>query len=57
MLESTSATFPGFRLISYWKRLVMSRALRLEYDNVPERVVEIAAPDDASEDAMRIFDE
>ena len=21
MLESTSATFPGFRLISYWKRL------------------------------------
>ncbi len=22
MLESTSATFPGFRLISYWKRLV-----------------------------------
>ncbi len=24
MLESTSATFPGFRLISYWKRLPSS---------------------------------
>ena len=41
----------------YEMHAVMSRALRLEYDNVPERVVEIAAPDDASEDAMRIFDE
>jgi hypothetical protein len=26
---------------------IMTRALRLEYDDVPERIVEIAAPGDA----------
>ncbi len=36
----------------------ISRALRLEYDDVDERVVEIPAPDpDASQDVMRTVDE
>lgn len=41
----------------YEMHAVMSRALRLEYDDVLERVVEIAAPVNACEDAMRIFEE
>ena len=31
----------------------MCRALQLEYDDVPERVVEIAAPAGAATDVMR----
>jgi len=34
---------------------VMTKALRLEYDDVPERVVEVAAPD-AGGDPMRMVD-
>jgi hypothetical protein len=34
----------------------MSRALRLEYDDVDERVVEIAAPSGSSNDVMRMVD-
>jgi hypothetical protein len=33
------------------------RALRLEYDDVDERVVEIAAPADASDDVMSMVDD
>jgi alkylhydroperoxidase family enzyme len=36
----------------YRMHATMTRALRLEYDDVPERVVEIAAPKGASEDVM-----
>ena len=35
----------------------MSRALRLEYDDVDERVVEVAAPGDAAQDVMAVVDE
>ena len=35
----------------------MCRALRLEYDDVPERVVEIAAPADGNQDAMGVVDD
>ena len=36
---------------------VMSRALRLEYDDVDERIVEIAAPEGGSDDVMRMVDQ
>jgi hypothetical protein len=35
---------------------VMSRALRLEYDDVEERVTEIAAPEAGSMDVMSMVD-
>jgi len=35
---------------------VISRALRLEYDDVPDRIVEVAAPGAASGDVMRMVD-
>lgn len=41
----------------YEMHAVMSRALRLEYDDVPERVVEIAAPENGSDDVMQMVDE
>ena len=40
----------------YEMHAVMSRALRLEYDDVDERIVEIAAPQGAKQDAMRMVD-
>ena len=36
----------------YEMHALMSRALRLEYDDVPERIVEVAAPDGAGGDFM-----
>jgi hypothetical protein len=36
---------------------VVSRALRLEFDDVDERVVEIAAPKGASSDVMSMVDD
>src|SRR5262249_36232769 len=42
----------------YDMHAVMSRALRLEYDDVPERIVEIPAPkQDQSQDVMAAVDE
>ena len=41
---------------TYMMHAVMSRALRLEYDDVDERVVEIAAPDEAASDVMAMVD-
>lgn len=41
---------------TYMMHAVMSRALRLEYDDVDERVVEIAAPDSGSQDVMSMVD-
>lgn len=41
---------------TYMMHAVMSRALRLEYDDVEDRVVEIAAPKDASLDVMGMVD-
>jgi len=41
---------------TYMMHAVMSRALRLEYDDVDEPVVEIAAPDDAGSDVMAMVD-
>ena len=40
----------------YDMHAVMSRALRLEYDDVDERVVEIAAPDAGPDDVMSMVD-
>ena len=42
---------------SYMMHGIMCRALRLEYDDVDERVVEIDAPPDANLDVMRVIDE
>ncbi len=41
---------------TYMMHAVMSRALRLEYDDVDERVVEIAAPERGSQDVMSMVD-
>lgn len=41
---------------TYEMHATMSRALRLEYDDVDERVVEIAAPTGASADVMSMVD-
>ncbi|GAB5453487.1 MAG: carboxymuconolactone decarboxylase family protein [Halioglobus sp.] len=40
----------------YEMHAVMSRALRLEYDDVDERIVEVAAPEGGSDDVMRMVD-
>jgi alkylhydroperoxidase family enzyme len=40
----------------YEMHAVMSRALRLEYDDVDERIVEIAAPGGGSDDVMSMVD-
>lgn len=40
----------------YEMHAVMSRALRLEYDDVDERIVEIAAPEGGSDDVMSMVD-
>ena len=40
----------------YEMHAVMSRALRLEYDDVDERIVEIAAPAGGSDDVMNMVD-
>ena len=42
---------------TYMMHAVMSRALRLEYDDVGERVVEIAAPEQDSIDVMSMVDQ
>lgn len=41
---------------TYMMHAVMSRALRLEYDDVDDRVVEIAAPDSGSQDVMSMVE-
>jgi alkylhydroperoxidase family enzyme len=40
----------------YEMHATMSRALRLEYDDVDERVTEVLAPDALSDDVMRMVD-
>ena len=40
----------------YEMHAVMSRALRLEYDDIDERIVEIAAPEGSSDDVMSMAD-
>lgn len=41
---------------TYDMHATMSRALRLEFDDVDERVVEVAAPEGTSSDVMRMVD-
>ena len=41
---------------TYMMHAVMSRALRLEYDDIDERVIEIAAPGDSDNDVMGMVD-
>jgi len=41
---------------TYMMHAVMSRALRLEYDDVDDPIVEIAAPGDADSDVMSMVD-
>lgn len=40
----------------YEMHAVMSRALRLEYDDVDERIVEVAAPNQGADDVMSMVD-
>ena len=40
----------------YEMHAVMSRALRLEYDDVDERIVEVASPGGGSNDVMSMVD-
>jgi len=40
----------------YDMHAVITRALRLEYDDIPERVVEVAAPSSSSSDVMAVVD-
>lgn len=42
---------------TYMMHAVMSRALRLEYDDVDDRVVEISAPEGETQDVMSMVDE
>lgn len=42
---------------TYDMHATMSRALRLEYDDVDERIVEVAAPEGSSDDVMSMVDE
>lgn len=42
---------------TYDMHATMSKALRLEYDDVDDRIVEIAAPEGAAVDAMAVVDE
>ncbi|WP_435416813.1 carboxymuconolactone decarboxylase family protein [Parerythrobacter aurantius] len=42
---------------TYMMHAVMSRALRLEYDDVDDRVVEVPAPGEGSQDVMAMVDE
>lgn len=41
---------------TYMMHAVMSRALKLEFDDVPERVVEVDAPEGATADVMGMVD-
>ncbi len=41
---------------TYMMHAVMSRALRLEYDDVDDRIVEIAAPEGGDQDVMSMVD-
>lgn len=41
---------------TYMMHAIMSRALRLEYDDVDDRVVEVAAPEGFNEDVMGMVD-
>lgn len=41
---------------TYMMHAIMSRALRLEYDDVDDRVVEIAAPEGSDNDVMSMVD-
>jgi len=41
---------------TYMMHAIMSRALRLEYDDVDDRIVEIAAPDGDDQDVMSMVD-
>ncbi|MBT6585161.1 MAG: carboxymuconolactone decarboxylase family protein, partial [Gammaproteobacteria bacterium] len=41
----------------YEMHATISRALRLEYDDVDERIVEIAAPEGSSMDVMSMVDD
>ncbi|MDA0338565.1 MAG: carboxymuconolactone decarboxylase family protein [Proteobacteria bacterium] len=41
---------------TYMMHAIMCRALKLEYDNVDDRIVEIAAPSGADDDVMNMVD-
>ena len=42
----------SYAVASYRLHALLCRALRLEYDDIDERVVEIAAPEDGDQDVM-----
>ena len=41
---------------TYMMHAIMSRALRLEYDDVDDRIIEVPAPDGADNDVMNMVD-
>ena len=41
----------------YEMHATMSRALRLEYDDVDERIVDVVAPDGGTDDVMNMVDQ
>lgn len=42
---------------TYMMHAIMSRALRLEFDDVDDRIIEVAAPNGADQDIMSVVDE
>jgi alkylhydroperoxidase family enzyme len=46
-----------YTVATYDMHAVITKALRLEYDDVDDRIVEVAAPKDASSDVMRMVDQ
>jgi alkylhydroperoxidase family enzyme len=46
-----------YTVAMYDMHAVITKALRLEYDNVDDRIVEVAAPRNASSDVMRMVDQ
>ena len=55
-LDDTEILELTYITCTYDMHATMSRALRLEYDDVDDPVVEVAAPDGASQDVMAAVD-
>ena len=51
-LDETSVIELTYAVSMYRLHATMCRALRLEYDDVDERIVEIAAPEGGDQDVM-----
>jgi hypothetical protein len=56
-LDDTQILELTYITCTYDMHAVMSRALRLEYDDVDDPISEVPAPDAAVTDAMRVVDD